>query len=51
MRTVHVPDFVGLMVATAVEQGREADVVVTSGQEDGPPPAALTWPGEWLVET
>jgi hypothetical protein len=50
VQTVDTPNVVGVVVAEAVELGREAGVVVTSGQLDGPPLAALTWPGLWLVE-
>lgn len=39
----------GMVVAEAVEVGREAGVVVVASDVDGPPLAALTWPGVWLV--
>jgi hypothetical protein len=48
---VDVPDLVGMVVADAVEVGRERGVVVTSSSLDGPPLAELTWPGVWLVES
>lgn len=40
-----------MVVAEAVEVGLQAGVVVTSAELDGPPLAALTWPGLWLVES
>jgi hypothetical protein len=48
---VKVPDLVGMVVAEAVALGHECGVVVTSSSVDGPPLAALTWPGLWLVES
>jgi hypothetical protein len=47
--TVKVPELVGLTVPEAREAGRVAGVVVTSSDLDGPPLAAQTWPGVWLV--
>lgn len=48
-RYAEVPDLRGLVVAAARAAGQEAGVVVTSSNLDGPPLAALTWPGRWIV--
>lgn len=46
-----MPDFVGMVVGEAVALGHASGVVVTSSAVDGPPLAALTWPGLWLVDS
>ena len=46
---VTVPDLVGSPVQDAVSAGHTAGVVVTGRDLDGPPLAALTRPGRWLV--
>jgi hypothetical protein len=49
VRVVLVPDFVGLSVDDARAVATSAHLVLTSGRPDGPPLAALTWPGHWVV--
>jgi hypothetical protein len=44
-----VPDLVGLPVEEARQVATEAGVVPTSADPDGPPLAALTWPGRYVV--
>ncbi len=46
---VDVPRLVGLTVEEALLLGHRAGVVVTSRDVDGPPLAALTLPGVWVV--
>jgi hypothetical protein len=46
---VVVPDLVGLAVEEARRVATEAGVVAASGDPDGPPLAALTWPGRFVV--
>ncbi|MFG2623306.1 PASTA domain-containing protein [Streptomyces sp. NPDC048507] len=46
---VTVPDVVGLTVAEARTVAWEAGVVIAAADPDGPPVAALTWPGVWMV--
>jgi beta-lactam-binding protein with PASTA domain len=46
---VVVPDLVGLAVPEARRVATEAGVVPASADPDGPPLAALTWPGRYVV--
>ncbi len=46
---VTVPLLVGMTVRDARDAGHNSGVVVTSADLDGPPLAALTWPGTWIV--
>jgi hypothetical protein len=46
---VEVPHLVGLTVPNAWQHGTDVGVVVTSTDVDGPPLAARTWPGTWVV--
>ncbi|MEV4555437.1 PASTA domain-containing protein [Kitasatospora sp. NPDC049285] len=46
---VTVPDVVGLLVPRARTLARQAGVVITAPDPDGPPLSALTWPGTWRV--
>lgn len=46
---VEVPFLVGLTVPVARQAGHEVGLVVTAADPDGPPLAALTWPGTWVV--
>jgi hypothetical protein len=46
---VRVPSLVGMVVRNARNVGHQAGVVVVSGDIDGPPLGALTWPGLWIV--
>ncbi|WP_042800729.1 PASTA domain-containing protein [Streptomyces sp. C] len=46
---VTVPDVVGLFVTQARKVAWEAGVVIAAADPDGPPVAALTWPGVWVV--
>lgn len=46
---VKVPDLVGLLVRAAREVAWDAGLVIASADPDGPPLAALTWPGTWVV--
>jgi hypothetical protein len=46
---VMVPDVVGLLLADAVQLAHDAGVVLAQPDPDGPPLAALTWPGDFLV--
>lgn len=48
-QSVVVPAFVGLSIQSARGLADAADVVLTSGRLDGPPLAALTWLGNWVV--
>jgi hypothetical protein len=48
---VVVPDVVGLEVTAARKVAWEAGVVLVATDPDGPPLAALTWPGVWTVTT
>lgn len=47
--TVVVPQFVGLHIRDARGLANAVDVVLTSGDPDGPPLGSLTWPGQWFV--
>jgi hypothetical protein len=46
---VAVPDLVGLEVRQALSVADSLNLFVTSGNPDGPPIRALTWPGRWMV--
>ncbi|MYS23718.1 PASTA domain-containing protein [Streptomyces sp. DvalAA-14] len=46
---VIVPDVVGKTVAEASGIAHEAGLSLAQPDPDGPPLAALTWPGVWLV--
>jgi hypothetical protein len=46
---VVVPDLVGLEVDRARQVATEAGIVAASADQDGPPLAALTWPGRYVV--
>jgi hypothetical protein len=46
---VVVPDLVGLTVEEARQVATGAGVVPASADPDGPPLAALTWPGRFVV--
>ncbi len=46
---VTVPDVVGLPMEEARKVASAAGVVLTQPDSDGPPLAALTWPGDFLV--
>lgn len=46
---VTVPDLVGLEVPQARRLADSLDLFITSGNPDGPPIGALTWPGRWVV--
>jgi hypothetical protein len=46
---VVVPDLVGLTVEEARDVATAAGVVPASADPDGPPLAALTWPGRFVV--
>ena len=46
---VAVPDLVGLEVRQARGVADSFDLFITSGNPDGPPISALTWPGRWVV--
>ena len=46
---VVVPDLVGLPVEEARRVATEAGVVPAAADPDGPPLAALTWPGRYVV--
>ena len=45
-----IPELVGLLVPNACGVGQGAGLVIASDDLDGPPLAALTWPGVWLGE-
>lgn len=44
-----VPDLVGLLVRAARRVAWEAGLVIVAADPDGPPLAASTWPGTWVV--
>lgn len=46
---VEVPDVVGLAMSTAREVAEQAGLTLAQPNPDGPPLAALTWPGEFVV--
>jgi len=46
---VEVPDVVGLSLPVARARAHEAGVSLAQPDPDGPPLAALTWPGEYVV--
>src|SRR4051794_18400962 len=46
---VVVPDVVGLTVAEGRRIAEAAGVALAQPDADGPPLAALTWPGVWLI--
>lgn len=46
---VAVPSLVGLDVPTARALANDSALTLTSGDLDGPPLSALTWPGVWRV--
>jgi hypothetical protein len=46
---VEVPDVVGLAVSVATQVAYDAGLKLAQPDPDGPPLAALTWPGDFLV--
>jgi hypothetical protein len=46
---VEVPDLIGLIVSVARIVARDTGLVIAAADPDGPPLAALTWPGAWVV--
>ena len=46
---VALPDLVGLEVRRARGVADSLNLFITSGNPDGPPISALTWPGRWVV--
>jgi len=46
---VAAPDVVGLPLAAAGRVAGEAGVALAQPDPDGPPLAALTWPGEYVI--
>ena len=46
---VVVPQFIGLPILHARGLANVAEVILTSGEPDGPPLGSRTWPGRWVV--
>ncbi|KQV05583.1 MULTISPECIES: PASTA domain-containing protein [unclassified Kitasatospora] len=46
---VTVPDIVGLLLPHARTVASNAGLALATGDPDGPPVGALTWPGVWVV--
>jgi hypothetical protein len=46
---VKVPNLIGLTVHAAWDVAWAAGLVIAAEDPDGPPLAALTWPGIWIV--
>lgn len=49
LERVAVPALVGVEVGQARILADSVDLFLTSGDPDGPPIGALTWPGRWIV--